>query len=255
MDELLFQLGKIKEQGQPFVLCIVTQTQGSTPRKEGAKMVVFANGKTIGTVGGGSIEYQAIKDALDVLASGKPRQVFYELEGDLSMKCGGKVAIYFEPLRKSIKLFIFGAGHVGREVGSFASGLGFKVHFVDNRPAIFEEFQNDYAECITGDYLVLAGQIEFSTNDFVVITTQGHAFDEELLGLLAPKNLLYLGMIGSKRKVAEAKQRFLKSGKLTSEQLSKVDMPIGVPFQAETPREIAISIVARLIDVKNKNSL
>jgi xanthine dehydrogenase accessory factor len=255
MDDLLFQLAKIKEQGQAFVLCIVTETQGSTPRKEGAKMVVFENGKTSGTVGGGSIEYQAIKDALEVLASGKPKQVFYQLEDDLSMKCGGKVAIYFEPLKKSLRLFIFGAGHVGREVGSFAPGLGFKVHFVDNRPGIFQDFKSDYAECIAGDYLEMAGQIEFSANDLVVITTQGHAYDEELLGLLAPKELLYLGMIGSKRKVAEARQRFSESGKLTSEQLNRVDMPIGVPFQAETPREIAISIVARLIDVKNKNSL
>lgn len=254
MEDILFELPHIRAEGRPFVLCIVTETEGSTPRKEGAKMVVFEDGRILGTVGGGSVEQQAIADALAVLQSGKPLQKYYELEEDLNMQCGGRVSIYFEPVEKDLNLYIFGAGHVGREVGVYASGLGFRVHFVDNRPAIFDEFDAAYAEKISGDYLDVASKLELSPRDFVVITTQGHAFDEALLEILAPRQLMYLGMIGSRRKVSEARKRFLEQDKLTAEQLDRVDMPIGLPFRAETPREIAISIVARIIDVKNTNN-
>ncbi|HAJ99974.1 MAG TPA: hypothetical protein DCM62_08110 [Bacteroidales bacterium] len=255
MDDIIFQLHKIKEQGRPFVLCIVTDTEGSTPRKEGAKMVVFDEGHIMGTVGGGAIERKAIADAREFLKSGKPRHIHYELEEDVSMICGGRVSIYFEPIQTNLNLYIFGAGHVGREVGLYASGLGFKVHFVDNRPEIYSEFPSDYAECMAGDYLELANSIPFTPRDFGVITTQGHAFDAVLLEALAPKGLLYLGMIGSKRKVGETFAKILEGGKVSKEQLEKVNTPIGIPFHAETPREIAISIMAKIIDVKNQNHL
>ncbi len=237
------------------MVCIVTDTKGSTPRKAGAKMLVFEDGRIMGTVGGGSVEKQAIADALEVMKAGKPVQKFYELEEDLAMHCGGKMTIYYEPVGKELNLYIFGAGHVGREVGSYARELGFKLHFVDNRPEIFTQFNADYAQQHVGDYLELARTLEFSERDFVVITTQGHAFDEALLEILAPGKLMYLGMIGSRRKVAEARKRILDQQILTPQQLDQVDMPIGVPFRAETPREIALSIVARMIDVKNKNNL
>jgi xanthine dehydrogenase accessory factor len=254
MTDITFQLNKIKEQGQPFALCIVVQAQGSTPRKEGAKMVVFADGRTLGTVGGGSIEMRTIEDAIKCLETGNPALMAYNLETDLNMQCGGKVTMYFEPFLPELCLTIFGVGHIGREVGVLAKSLGFKVRYVDNRENIFSEFDSTHAECIVGDYMEKAGSIAFSPNDLAIITTQGHGFDEDLLGILATKDLLYLGMIGSKRKVAKARQRYLDSGQLTEEQLNKVEMPMGVPFNAQTPREIAISIVARLIDVKNSRN-
>ncbi len=251
MTDITFQLHVLREQGQPFVLCIVVHSQGSTPRKEGAKMVVFAEGSIIGTVGGGPIEMRAIEDALKCLEAGKPALIAYNLETDLGMQCGGKVNIYYEPFQPDLCLTIFGAGHIGREVGVLAKSLGFKVRYVDNRENIFSEFDSTHAECIVGDYLEKAYSISFKPTDLAIITTQGHGHDEDLLGVMATKNLLYLGMIGSKRKVAKARQRYLDSGQLTQEQLDGVEMPMGVPFNAETPREIAISIVARLIDVKN----
>ena len=254
MSDITFQLNKLREEGQPFVLCIVVAAQGSSPRKEGAKMVVFADGRTLGTVGGGSIEMRTIEDALKCLEAGKPQLIAYNLEADLGMQCGGKVTVYYEPFAPELCLTIFGAGHIGREVGTLAKSLGFKVRYVDNRENIFSEFDATHAECIVGDYLQKASSIAFKPTDLAIITTQGHGFDEDLLGVMATKNLLYLGMIGSKRKVAKARQRYLDSGQLTQEQLDRVEMPMGVPFNAETPREIAISIVARLIDVKNSQN-
>lgn len=251
MKDLLFQLPEIHRQHKAFVLCIVTKTQGSTPRKEGAKMLVFSDGSIQGTIGGGSVELQAINDALKVLADGKPVKKEYQLEDDLQMHCGGNMEIYFEPFYDDLKLYIFGAGHVGREVGKMAREFGFNITFIDHRPEIYKEFESQYAQCMVSDYIGALEQIQFSSRDFVVITTPKHEYDENLLEQLAKIKLAYLGMIGSKRKVAEARKRLLNENLLNEEQLNFVNMPIGIPFNAETPAEIAVSIVAKLIDVKN----
>jgi len=255
MKDILFHLSELKDQDLAFTFCLVTEAKGSTPRKEGAKMLVFADGTISGTIGGGSIEKQAIDEAIQVLKSGKPLKKSYQLETDLQMQCGGNMEIYFEPFNKNIKLYIFGAGHVGREVGRFATDLDFKVIFVDNREGIYSEFPSSYAQCINNDYFKTIEETEFTSRDFAVITTPNHQYDEQIMLRMAKLNLAYVGMIGSKRKVAESKKRLLSQNIITEEQLNSVDMPIGIPFQAETPREIAISIVAKLIDVKNSKRL
>ncbi|MBE0663897.1 MAG: XdhC family protein [Bacteroidales bacterium] len=251
MKDILYQLPELQRQGKPFVLCLVTEAQGSTPRKEGARMIVFNDGSIMGTIGGGSIEMQAIAETLLALESGKPFKKKYQLEDDLQMHCGGNMEIYFEPFFEELKLYIFGAGHVGREVGKFAREFGFSVIFIDHRSEIYKEFESAYAKCIVDDYVQSLAKINFSARDFVVITTPRHEYDENLLGKLAKEKLAYLGMIGSKRKVAEARKRLLTENILTEDQLNFVDMPIGISFYAETPAEIALSIVAKLIDVKN----
>ncbi len=254
MEEVLFQLAEYNQERKPFVLCIVIHTEGSTPRKAGAKMLVFEDGKIKGTVGGGSIEQQAISDALEVLKSGKPLYREYFLEEQLEMHCGGKMTIYFEPIKIKPNLYIFGAGHVGREVGKYATEVGFNTIFVDNRPDILKEHSIDYAEFIAYDYINAVENIEFKPTDYVVITTPNHEYDEAIMQRVARKDILYAGMIGSKRKVAEAKKRLLEQKINTEEELNRVDMPIGLPISAETPREIAFSIVAKLIDVKNRST-
>jgi xanthine dehydrogenase accessory factor len=251
MKDIFFQIAELKEQNRAFALCIVTEASGSTPRKEGAKMLVFDDGTISGTVGGGSIEKQAIVQALEVISNGKPLKKKYMLEADLKMQCGGSMEIYFEPFNKDLNLYIFGAGHVGREVGRFAADLGFKVIFIDNREGIYNEFQCTYAQCITNDYFKTIEATEFTIRDFIVITTPNHQYDEQIMWRMAKKDLAYLGMIGSRRKVAEARKRLISENVLSEEELNRVDAPIGIPFNAETPREIAISIVAKLIDVKN----
>jgi xanthine dehydrogenase accessory factor len=255
MKDILYQLPELKQQGKPFVLCLVTEAQGSTPRKEGARMIVFSDGSIMGTIGGGSVEMQAIAESMHVLESGKPVKKKYQLEDDLQMHCGGNMEIYFEPFFDDLKLYIFGAGHVGREVGKYAKEFGFSIVFIDHRQEIYKEFDSSYASCIISDYVQSLGEIKFGPRDFIVITTPKHEYDENLLEQLAKEKLAYLGMIGSKRKVAEARKRLLAEKALTEEQLDFVDMPIGIPFHAETPAEIAISIVAKLIDVKNNLSL
>lgn len=254
MSDILYQLSELKDKGMPFVVCIVVKTEGSTPRKEGAKMVVFANGTSIGTVGGGNIEMQSIKKALDVLQKGKPIKETYKLEDDLGMRCGGYAEIYFEPMNYSHTLYIFGAGHVGREVGRFAAEFGFNIVFIDNRPDIYSEFSSNGAKTITAEFENCVDEIELTSHDFAVICTPKHTWDEVVLSQLITRNMAYIGMIGSRRKVAETRKSILDKGIATEEQLNKINMPIGIAFNAETPSEIAISIVAKLIDAKNSLS-
>jgi xanthine dehydrogenase accessory factor len=217
-------------------------------------MIVFENGKIEGTVGGGAVEMQAKLEAMKVLKSGASKQIHYQLEQDLEMQCGGNMTIYFEPFFPSPKLFIFGAGHVGREVGFYAQTLDFDITYIDHRPDIYKEFDTGNTECLVGDYVDIADSLPLSKDNYVVIATPNHSFDEEVLSKLAKLNLKYLGMMGSKRKVAEITKRLLEGSILTKEQISKVDMPIGLPLNAETPKEIAISIVAKLTDVRNSKN-
>ncbi len=251
MNDILFQLTDILQQGRPFVLCMVTEASGSTPRKQGARMIVFGDGSIIGTIGGGPVELACIDHAKKVLDTAKPDKLNFKLDTDLSMQCGGNMEIYLEPFFGDSKLYIFGVGHIGREVGKLANGFGFSVIYIDHRPDIFGEFDCSYARCIGGDYVETAEKLSFNQRDYVVIATPKHDFDAETLKALAGKELAYLGMMGSKRKVAAIRKNLLENKQLNETQLAKVDMPIGIPIRCETPAEIALSIVAKLVDVKN----
>ena len=245
------QLNQLILENKEAVMCIITHTSGSSPRKAGSKMIVLPGRNIIGTVGGGSIEYQAITDALEVLRSGIPLKKQYDLEDDLGMHCGGQVEIYFDPIRPLIDLYIFGAGHVGRVVARYALDFGFRITLFDEREAIFSEFDASPYHCVAEDYFAAIEKAEFTESTFSVIVTPQHAYDEKIVTLLARKPFAYLGMIGSKRKVAEVKKNLIDKHGFTEEEINRLDMPIGIKFNAETPEEIALSILAKLIDVKN----
>jgi xanthine dehydrogenase accessory factor len=251
MISVFSKITELQESNIPFALCIIVSTKGSTPRKAGSKMLVMKDGSIFGTIGGGSIELAVIHDALDVIRSGEAMHKQYQLEEDLSMHCGGTVEVYFDPVLVMPRLFIFGAGHVGRAVAKYASTLGFRIVFFDERPDIYKEFDVTGFECTTGNYLEAIEKAVFDEDTYIVITTPKHEFDEKILAAVGRKPHAYLGMIGSKRKVAEARKRFIAENILTDKELDAVDMPIGIPMAAETPEEIAISIIAKLIDVRN----
>jgi len=251
MHEIIDDLKTVIERGIPSVLCIVTETTGSTPRKAGSKMIVFQDGSIKGTIGGGSIEFQVIQDALKIIGCGTPFTKRFHLEDDLKMKCGGSMDVYFESIGCMPKLYIFGAGHIGKALAGYASGLGFRPFVFDEREDIFTSWSIPGIETKAGNYIQLIDSLPFDKNTYIVIVTHQHTSDEKVLFACAPHEHAYLGMIGSKRKVGEISKKAIETAALTTEQLANVDMPIGIPFAAETPAEIAISIVAKMIDVKN----
>ena len=242
---------ELKTSKQEFVFCVVTDTKGSVPGKAGFKMLVLPDKTIFGTIGGGNIEFQAIEFCAEVLEKGLPATKRYKLEEDLSMSCGGLVELYFEPVKPKINVHIFGAGHIGKNVARYASELGFRVILIDNRQEIYDKNEDVSILFVNDEYPAAIESLNFNDRTFSVIVTHKHLYDEEILRTLVQKPFAYLGMIGSKRKVAEIKQRLIDSGDIDQAIIEKIDMPIGIKFNAQTPKEIAISIIAKLIDVKN----
>lgn len=251
MHSIFLKIEELKNAGIPSALCTVIDTQGSTPRKAGAKMIVFADGKVQDTIGGGSIEKEVIDQAIRLITEGKPGRFSFNLKDDLGMHCGGKMEVFIEPIVRLQHLFIFGAGHIGKALASFARELEFSVSVIDPRPEMFDNESFAGCSCIVREFIDAAENLSFSHADYIVIVTPKHISDEDVLAKVALKPHRYVGMIGSGRKVALLKKRFLEENILTAEVLDSIDMPIGLKMNAETPQEIAVSILAKLIDVRN----
>jgi xanthine dehydrogenase accessory factor len=251
MQNIFSKAEEIKNEQTPAALCIVVETSGSTPRKNGAKMIVYADGSIYGTIGGGSIEKDVVAKAVEQIIVGKPAKFVFNLAVDLGMHCGGSMEVYIEPINRSQKLYIFGAGHIGKALAGFAKVLEFSVTVFDSREDIFtgDEFEN--CTCINKDYFQAIDEVAFDENTYSVIVTPKHSFDEDVLERISRKPHAYIGMIGSTRKVDLLKKRFIAENILNAEELEKIDMPIGIKLKAESPHEIAISILAKLIDVRN----
>jgi len=251
MADIYAKVEEIKRSGKNAALCIITATTGSTPRKAGSKMIVTRDGKIFGTVGGGAVERKIIAMAQEVCIQPTPKFVSLDLEEDTKMHCGGTVDVYLEPIIPSQKVVILGVGHVGSVVAKFAMQLGFAVTLIDTREDFLKEFENQGFEIIMDEYVPATKEFKSDENTYFVITTPKHEYDQELTAICAKKPHHYLGMIGSRKKVAFAKKHYLKHNILTSEEIEKIDMPIGIKFNAQTPEEIAVSIVAKLIDSRN----
>ena len=217
-------------------------------------MIVFKDKSSAGTIGGGSLEFKVMDDAIETIKRGVPKKFTYKLEEDLGMHCGGYAEVYIEPILPDNQLYIFGAGHVGKALANLAVQYGFEIILIDPREEIKLTFEGKPFTFIQRDFIEAAKETDFGENSFIVITTPKHKFDEDVLAICAQKQSSYIGMIGSKNKVELAKKRFIKEKLLTQKEIDRVDMPIGIKFNAQTPEEIAISILAKLIDVKNSKN-
>jgi xanthine dehydrogenase accessory factor len=243
------------ERGEPAALVTIVSTTGSTPQRIGAKMLVFADGRTVGTIGGGCYENDAFWKAREAIKVRRPELVRYELTDDFAQEsgliCGGQMDVYIEPIEPSPELFIVGAGHVGFHLARLAAEVGFRVHVVDDR----EKFANaerfpTAVEVVVDDIPSWIDRANFPANAYAVIVTRGHTNDLEALRVLAPRELRYLGLIGSRAKVARIYEA-LVADRIPAEALERVHAPIGLDIGAVTPQEIAVSILAELIAVKH----
>jgi xanthine dehydrogenase accessory factor len=233
-------------------LCTIISTKGSAPRKTGAKMIVYKNGKVDGSIGGGALEKKVIEQAREVIKNNAAATVTHNLVNELAMCCGGTVQLFIEPIMNRKKVLIFGAGHVGKALARFATDLDFNITLIDQRYDAFEDFILPGCTCIKEHHATAIEQFPFDENTFVVILTYNHEYDREILALTSKKPHAYIGMIGSQRKVEIARKNMLAGDFMNQEELTKIDMPIGLDISAITPQEIAISILARLIAVRNQ---
>ena len=243
---------KLKQNRKAFVICTIVETSGSTPRKVGTKLVVSENGMFYGTIGGGNLEFQVIEIAKKIIKENTgPQLIDFHLEKDLRMACGGKVKVFFEPQFPEPQLIIFGAGHVGRSLAMFAQHLDFTIKAVDERKEVFEVWQKINAEKIILKFSEAFDKLIFDENTYICAVSHTHNYDLEIAKLCLKKKFAYLGVIASKRKAMKIKEELKKNG-FSSAEINKIDMPMGINIECETPEEIAISILAKLIDVKNK---
>lgn len=245
------EMAELVAQGRAFVLATVIESSGSTPQKPGSKMIVLPDGALKGTVGGGAIEHQVVQAALALFKGPDASQVIEtHLTHDLGMCCGGKMKVFLEKHGQASRLWVFGAGHVGREVAALARRVGFHVTVVDERAewANKERFP-------AADALVLrhppdvARELPGGAADYFCIATHDHPLDQEILEALLRKPAAYLGVIGSRRKAERFKMR-LKAAGFSDAELERVRCPMGVAIQALTAEEIAVSIVGELISVR-----
>lgn len=217
-------------------------------------MRVQANGRVEGTIGGGEFEKKVIVNAQSCLQTGIPGLFEHHLLHDHQMCCGGTVKVYVEPEMEQAQLYIFGAGHVGQALARMALEAGFSVTLFDDRPDYIAQAGQCQAQTLLGDFIHLAGQVPFGPNCYLAIMTYNHEIDRQLLAHCAPRQWAYLGFIGSKRKVMIAEKMLLSLNQLSPEEIGEIDMPMGLDIGAQGPVEIAISIMARLIMVKNNKT-
>lgn len=252
MIDVLSLFQECKTSGKNGVLCLISSTLGSTPRKIGSKMLVYADGSIAGSIGGGKIEHLVIQDALKMMDSQLAKSIDYDLSGEAAMQCGGKVSIYFEVAQSQSTLYIFGAGHIGKVLARYASDFAFKVVLIDNRSEVLPENKEKGVQYLIGEYPELMPDLEFNPHTFVVATTHKHIHDEEIIAFCLQKPHAYLGMMASKRKAALARKKWKENSEIEQEKIDKIESPIGIKIACETPEEIAISVLAQLIDYKNK---
>jgi len=246
-----------------LVVCTVVRTQGSVPRGVGARFVVLPDGAARGTVGGGLFESRVVQDALAALAARESGTRAYDFRPKgtsaeaFGAVCGGKAEIYFDVVTPPDDLLIVGGGHCGRALARAAALLGsFAVTLVDDRPEFAR--REDLPEAVTvarvaPDFGDLAGYLH--ANAYVALVSQGYLTDLAALrqALAAAGPPAYIGMMGSRRKVRTVREALLAEG-VSKEALDSVQAPIGLEIGSETPAEIAISILAQILDLRAKRA-
>ncbi|MEM9561567.1 MAG: XdhC family protein [Actinomycetota bacterium] len=284
--DIIRELAAAIERGEPVVLATVVRTDRSVPRRPGTKMLVHADGRIDGTVGGGEMEARVRREAAEALADGRPRLLSFDLvdptSGDPGV-CGGTVDLYLEPHMPDPLLFVVGAGHVGRAVADLARWLGFRTVVWDDRPEAIAELAAAPATgpaagrhtgagnldagnpgagnpdavpaapppvTATGpiDAALAASGVDAQTS--IVMVTRNVDLDLELLPPLLSSPAGYLGLMGSTRRWATTRARLLDAGLAgdhTDVDLDRIVSPIGIEIGAETPEEIAVSILAQVV--------
>jgi xanthine dehydrogenase accessory factor len=262
MEDIYQEILKIKSEGQTAVLATIIAIQGSTPRDLGSKMLIRSDGTILGSIGGGNLEALVCREALKAIKEGKPKVLHFDLTGkeasaggetiETGMICGGDADIYIEPILPEETLYIFGAGHISLYLARMGRILGFRIVVVDEREMFankerFPEAENIYAE----NFGSVFPKLQLTKPYYIVIVTRGHRYDQEVLEWAVGTEAKYIGMIGSRAK-NNAVFSNLKNKGIPQELLENVHAPIGLNIGAETPEEIAVSILAEIIQVRRE---
>lgn len=252
--DLFDEIVRLRRLGQKCALATIVQVNGSIPSYESAKLLVREDGSMAGTIGGGCVEAEVWNAAREVIATEKPRQMRFSLGQDAAydngLICGGQLEVFVEAIVPQPKAFIFGAGHISKSLCQVASLAGFAVSVIDNREQYanrqrFPEAEDVFAE----EYEDLFPKLTIRDTSYVVIVTRGHRDDMRVLRWALDTPARYIAMIGSRRKVIGVMKELEKEGVPRAGQ-DRLFAPMGFEIGANTPEEIAISVVAEMIAVR-----
>ena len=251
---VLSKIGEVAAKGEKAALIILETNCGSVPGKEGAVMGVFEDGSTIGTVGGGAIEYDLVKRSLEAMKTNENFKFDYTLteKGELKMACGGQASGFVKIFVPKNKLIIFGAGHCAQKLAKFAITCNFAVYIIDDR----EEFKNNsdfdgVVEYLVGTPEEVVDRLPFDKEStYIVMATRGHRHDLDAARVTLGKDYKYMGMLGSRKKAVEVKETLLKEG-FDLDEINKINLPIGLDLSDGSVEGIGISILSEILKVKN----
>ena len=250
------QLAAAARGGEPAWLATVVTTTDSTPARVGMKMIARTAGLVAGTIGGGALEKIALEKIRDEQPGVATKWSFDlgRMDGEgitTSMVCGGVEEILVEPLASGVPLVIFGGGHCGMALSRLVAQTGFTVTVYDSREEWSSVEKHPHAaRLLCAPYEGIVGRIPLTPQTYVVIMTHGHRDDAAVLHQVVGAEWRYLGMLGSANKVSVVLEGLRASG-TDPARIARISSPAGIMIGSHTPEEIAVSIVAQMIAVRN----
>ena len=254
MKDVLAAALAAEQAGEPAALVTVVSTQGSTPQKAGAKMVVYADGRIVGTIGGGCVEAEMTWRARQVIEARKPQLASYELTADVAgedgLICGGRMEVFLEPIQAVPTLCLFGAGHVAQPLARMAKSVGFRVEVADDRVRFANRERFPDADLVVvDDFPAAAAKMTLGRETYAIVVTRGHKGDADALEAVLGKGLRFVGLLASRPKLVHLAAALEERGVPRAE-LATIHAPLGLGIGAATPEEIAVSVLAEMIAVR-----
>jgi xanthine dehydrogenase accessory factor len=245
---------RAEREGHAAALVTVVASEGSTPQKPGAKMVVYADGTIVGTIGGGCVEAEMTRRARHSIETRRTQLASYDLTpdqaGDDGLVCGGRMQVFIEPIEGVPTLCLFGAGHVAQPLARMAKSAGFRVEVADDRVKFANRERFPDADLVLVEpFAEAALKMTLGRNTFAVVVTRGHRGDADALEAVLGKGLRFVGLLGSKPKLVHIASALEERG-ATPELLASIHCPLGLDIGAQTPEEIAVSVLAEMIAVR-----
>ncbi|PYQ01129.1 MAG: xanthine dehydrogenase [Acidobacteria bacterium] len=240
MKDVLEAALRAEQSGSPAALVTVIATEGSTPQKAGAKMLVYPDGRIVGTIGGGCVEAEMTWRARQSIEARRPQLASYDLTpdqaGEDGLVCGGRMQVFIEPIEGTPTLCLFGAGHVAQPLARMAKAAGFRVQVADDRIkfANRERFP-DVDLLVVEEFTSAASQMTLGPNTYAVVVTRGLKGDTEALRAVVGMHLVSA----------------LEESGVPAQDLAEIHCPLGIEIGAVSPEEIAVSVLAQMIAVRH----
>jgi len=237
---VITKINELLEAGETFCLATVIASDAADI-SPGTKAIMLADGSLDGEIGSRNLD-SAIRDqALAAISEKKSR----------TTEIDGGIRVFFNVLCAEARLLICGAGHIALPLARFANDVGFSVTVLDDRPDFAHPSRFPECTTITENFTIALRDMPLGSSVYVVIITRGHEHDVDCLMEILPREAAYVGLIGSRRRVSFVLQWMEEKG-FSQERLKSVFTPIGIPLGAESPEEIALSIVSELVCVRRK---